>query len=281
MGCVPYDPDYGCCDDWHTFDQSLMDRAEALAWSAMRHLTAGRVGQCPVLIRPCRAGCAGASNAALTPDYRDGAWYNTVCGQCGAQGCSCVSVCEVVLPGEVARVGAVYLGGAKLDESAWRVDNGNRLVRQDGDCWPDCQDMTQPWNGADAFSVVYQPGVWPGPDGLWAAGLLACEFAKACTGSKCRLPSSVTAVTRQGVSMQFTEGMFAGGMTGIREVDAFTSSLNPHHLYRPSMVWSPDLQASKGRIQSQGLSWPFSLPPESGPFSWHFATPFDRIGVTP
>jgi hypothetical protein len=278
MGCVPYDPDMACCDDWTSHDAALRQRATALAWSALRHLTAGRVGNCPVLIRPCRSGCVGASDSVLNPDYRDGKWYNTVCGTCGGTGCSCSSVCEVVLPGEVAAVGAVFLGGARLDETAWRVDNGNRLVRTDGDCWPTCQDMSQAWDGPDAFSVVFLPGVWPGPDGLWAAGVLACEFAKACTGAKCRLPSSVRSLTRQGLSMSFTEGMFAGGQTGIREVDAYVASLNPFHVKVPSRVWSPDLAASNGRYQTQGSSWPpFMLPAGTGPFSWHFATPFDRV----
>lgn len=277
MGCVPYTPEMACCDDWDSHDSALQERATALAWSSLRHLTAGRVGQCPVLIRPCRAGCAGASDGVLAPDYRDGKWYNTVCGACGATGCSCGPVCEVVLPGEVAAIGAVFVGGAMLDYSAYRVDNGNRLVRQDGDCWPTCQDLSQPWDGHDAFSVVYLPGIWPGPDGLWAAGVLACEFAKACSGGKCRLPSSVTSVARQGVSLSFTEGMFAGGVTGIREVDAYVASVNPNHLLVAPRVWSPDLAASQGRVQTAGPSWPqFQMPPGWGPFSWQFVASFQR-----
>lgn len=279
-GCVPYKPNYDCCPDWSGYDPDLQERATYLAWSAMRALTVGRVGQCPVLIRPCRTGCQGASNDVLSPTMRDGAWYNTVCGECGGKGCSCENICEVVLPGEVAAVGGVWLGGAKLAEDAYRVDNLNRLVRQDGDCWPTCQSMSQPWNGPDAFSVVYLPGLWPRADGLWAAGVLACEFAKACSGAKCRLPSSVTSVSRQGVTMQFTEGMFAGGVTGIREVDAYVHAVNPNHMSVRPMVWSPDLAASKGRFQTSATSWPtYMVPSDSGPFDWHFAAHFDRVRV--
>jgi hypothetical protein len=41
--------------------------------------------------------------------------------------------------------------------------------------------------------------------------------------------------------MEFSTGMFPDGMTGIREVDAYLTSINPNALRQPSRVWSPDL----------------------------------------
>ena len=233
MGCVPYEPDYRCCEEWAEYDYDLQQRATALAWTSLRHLTGGQVGNCPVALRPCRKRCAPTGMAPFTPLLDNNRWFNVVCGGCGASNCDCGEVCEILLPTSVARIEGIYEGGALMPPQGYRVDLPNRLVRQDGGCWPVCQDMSKPWNHEDALLVTYTPGVWPGPDGLWAAGVLACEFAKACSGGKCRLPSSVTSVARQGVSMQFTEGMFAGGVAGIREVDAYVKSINPYGLARP------------------------------------------------
>jgi hypothetical protein len=278
--CVPWKPDIGCSQtEWDEFGPEVQDRAVDLAWAALRHLTAGRVGQCPVLARPCRQGCStrgdgNLAGPAFVPTMRDGFWFNSACG-CGGSGCSCTTVCEVSLPGEVAAIFGVWVGGAKVDPTAYRIDNGHLLVRQDGDCWPLCQDMTQPWDGEDAFSILYLPGIRPGAAGLWAAGLLAYEFAKACTGGKCRLPSSVTSLARQGVSMEFTQGMFAGGVSGIREVDAWVKSVNPANLSQPSRVWSPDLRAP--RYTSLAYTTIPPIPPQDGPFGWEFAVDFDAV----
>ena len=56
-------------------------------------------------------------------------------------------------------------------------------------------------DGEGTFLVTAQEGV--AVDGLasYAAGVLAVEFAKACTGGKCSLPPGVVSVTRSGVSM--------------------------------------------------------------------------------
>jgi hypothetical protein len=279
MTCVPWKPDLGCTTDeeWAAFPVEVQERAVELAWSALRVLTGGRVGNCPVLARPCRRGCGGvawgASGPAFTPTLRDGLWFNNPCG-CGRQsGCGCTEVSEVIFPGPVAAVYGVWLGGARLDPSAYRVDDGYRLVRQDGDTWPLCQNLTQPWDGDEAFSVVYLPGIRPGAAGLWAAGLLTVEFAKACTGGKCRLPSSVTSIARQGVSMDFAQGMFSGGVSGIREVDAWVKSVNPNNLTQPPRVWSPDVRVPR----YQPIDFTLPPMPDGEPFGWEFAIDFDAV----
>ena len=100
------------------------------------------------------------------------------------------------------------------------------------------------------LGITYVPGIVPDAAALWAAGVLSCEFAKACTGEKCRLPASVTTVSRQGVTMTMSSGMFEGGMTGIREVDAYLVAVNPNAQRLPSTVWSPDAPWAKHRYQT-------------------------------
>jgi hypothetical protein len=256
--CVPYDADLGCVDqdEWSNYSDDLQARAEALAWSTLRHLTGGQVGNCPVLARPCRSGCSGSEfgyGPGFSPVYRYGQWFNVGCGCSGS--CSCVSVEQITLPGRVAEVQTVWVDGVELDAENYRLDNGNLLVRTDGGAWPLCQNMNLNHTETGTFAVQYVPGVLPGTTGAWAAGILTAEFAKACSGQKCRLPSSVTSVSRQGVSMDFTEGMFAGGQTGIREVDAYVLSLNPAHRAKPSTVWSPDLASVQTRYS------PVPVPP--------------------
>src|SRR5262245_27247636 len=107
--------------------------------------------------------------------------------------------------------------------------------------------MNLPLGEPGTLGITYIPGIVPDAAGLWAAGILACEFAKACSGQKCRLPSSVTSVTRQGVTYMMGTSMYPNGLTGIREVDAYLISVNPYGVTVPSLVWSPDVSWAKHR----------------------------------
>jgi hypothetical protein len=151
------------------------------------------------------------------------------------------------MPGPVAQIETVWLDGAELPVESFRVDNLHRIVRVDGECFPSCQNMNAALDEAGSFGIEYVPGIVPNESGLWAAGVLACEFSKACTGGKCRLPSSVTTITRQGVTMTMDAGMFSNNLTGIREVDAYLVSVNPNGHRIPPMVWSPDVPWAKHR----------------------------------
>lgn len=246
LDCVPYEPDTSCCADWSSYPSGVSEWAKAMAWSALRTLTAGRVGNCPVVMRPCLSAPCNecATDAWMHPHIRDGYWINSVCG---SPRCSCARLCEIAFPGPVAEVLEVSWSGSTIPLSAFRIDNGNLLVRQDGECWPSCQRMDLPLGEPCTLGVTYVPGLVPGIAGLWAAGVLACEFAKACTGAKCRLPASVTSISRQGVSMDIDTGLWAGGLTGIREVDAYILSVNPNQLAIAPMVWSPDIDVMAHR----------------------------------
>lgn len=243
--CHPWDADVSCCDEWDEHDESLQARALSLAWNTLSLLTAGRLGKCPVVARPC------VSSDACPSCFAGGSWMNPVTDRYGRWvncrfdgSCSCCSINEVVLPGEVAMVTDVNIDGWHLDLPLVRVDNGNRVVRLDGCGWPSSQNMNASTGEIGAFSITYIPGVRPDRSGLWVAGLLACEFAKACTGGKCRLPSSATVVARQGITMEVSKSMFENG-TGIREVDALIESLNPNRLTTAPTVWSPDVPSPR------------------------------------
>lgn len=254
--CVPYSPEMSCCDNWGDLDDDLLCRAIDLAWMTLRSLSGGLVGNCPVLVRPClSAPCSACADGPLlkprlvkTGDCET-CWTNVPA--CGGDGCSCGSLSEIVLPGLVAEVWQVRIDGVALPVTSYRVDNGNRLVRTDGQAWPSCQYMDRDVASQDpvvaqgTMGVWYVPGVKPSAAGLWAAGVLTCEFAKACSGAKCRLPSAVTSISRQGVSMEISGGMFPDGMTGIREVDAYLTAINPHAHRTPPRVWSPDLPSHR------------------------------------
>lgn len=251
-----YPADVSCCSDWTDHTEYVQCRALVLAWDAMRLLSGGRVGNCRTTIRPClHLTCDpclgywqnwGGVYSSFTPVLYGGCWRNNVCGH---SGCSCLPLYEIVFPGPIAEVCAVFIDGNLLPDNRYRLDNRQRLVRTDGEKWPSCQDMTADCNKPGSMCVEYIPGIRLDTAGSFAAGILACEFAKACdgVGGKCRLPSGVTSLVRQGVSMVLNEGMFANGQTGIREVDAYIRSINPNGLVIPPKVWSPDLEPAGHR----------------------------------
>lgn len=218
----------------HTEDQ--MRLAATYAVDALQSLTLGRVGGSVVTVMP--RNCLRTERVPLGytgPPFVpymgfDGAVYNCTC----SSGCSCPSQPYVLLPPPIGRIDLVTVDGEVLDASAYHVEDGRKLVRTDGEGWPAC-------SGSD-FTVTYLNAHPVGIVGNKAATILATEFLNALTGSKkCRLPSNVTGLTRQGVSMELTTGLFPGGMTGIREVDAFIRDWNPNNLTVAPTVHSPDL----------------------------------------
>jgi len=246
--CLPWDADLSCCDGWDEYDEITKTRALSLAWGTLHTLTGGRVGGCPVSIRPCLTTepctkCAGGGWMSPYIDH-NGDWHN--CARIDGT-CSCSKMCEILLPGRAAAITNVNVDGVDLDLALFRIDNGTRLVRQDGQCFPDCQDLTLPAGQAGTVTVEYVPGIPVTAAGLAAVGVLACEFAKACGNGKCRLPTGVTNIVRQGVAMTLSSGMFDAG-TGIREVDGYIYSVNPHGLKTAPKVWTPDSPRAAHRV---------------------------------
>jgi len=250
--------DAACFEDsWEALDDEVKDRSIALASATLRRLTGYRVGGCSITVRPCKASC----RDLMIPSYydmlrmgggvsfwphvnSDGLWVNS----CGCQtDCACDALCEVALPPPVGPIESVKIDGVAVSPDDYRVDGDALVWVGAGECpWPACQDMKADDSKPDTFSVTYLNGYPVDALGAYAAGVLAMEFAKACSGDKkCRLPAGVTSIVRQGVSMEIQGGAFPGGFTGIREVDAFVALWNPDALRQPPRVWSPDLKSAR------------------------------------
>jgi hypothetical protein len=275
--CYPPDTDWSCKFTEAELAEmrndpvklAAMERSEAYAWSTLAALTAYRIGTCPITVRPCALGCApagtwmeapvgsgGTSSLPLqtigrsfTPNIQGGVWVNS----CGCtSGCSCGPLSEALLPGPVGDVLEVKVDGVILDQSSYRIDNGNRLVRQDGGTWPLCQDMSLPADGEGTFSVTYYRGAAPNEITRFAAGALAVEFYGACMkDSKCRLPRGTVSVVRRGVSIEM-EPDFMKSISSWPEIAPVIEMYNPNRLKGAPRVISPD--AGRVRRQTWG-SW--------------------------
>lgn len=232
--------------------------AEMLAWSTLETLSSNQIAICPVTVRPCKKSCAsgsyyfaGAPGAPFWPVIRpDGQWINVWCGHRG--GCGCSSVEEIVLPAPVGSIVSVVVDGVALPSTAYRVDDGNKLVRTDGDEWPTCQDFNLPAGDVGTFTVTYMNGATADSLVRYAAQLLAIEYLYALEGKKCKLPSGVTSIVRQGVSYEIQGAAFDDGFTGIREVDFVLRRYNPHALRTAPVVMSVDTMRNRPRQTTFG-----------------------------
>jgi hypothetical protein len=248
-------PEYGGClwpiapecktDQWDDLDEPVQELGLAYASATLERLTLGRVGVCPITIRPCRqrpsaAAYAAASGPGFSPLNWNGVWTN-VCGCDG--GCTCASNCEIQLPPPVGRIDEVLVDGDVVDPGDYELQSGHILVwTGGGDCpWNLEQDMATALTEPGTFAITYLNAYPVDLLGANAVTILALEFAKACASKTCQLPPNVTTLVRAGVSMQIAAGTFPGGKTGIREVDAYIALWNPKGHTSPGFVYSPDL----------------------------------------
>lgn len=245
-------PEYGGCpwpmdpacktEEWNAYPADVKARGLALASATLERLTAHRVGECPITVRPCNPHVEVATYAAYSGAlYPNGGAYIGMWDRCSthASACDCGGSVYVALPMPVGRIDSVKVDGVEVPRSAYRLDNGRNLVRMDKP-WPVTQDLTKSDAEVGTFSVTYLNAYPVDSLGAYAVGVLAMEFAKMCSGTKCRLPAGVTSISRQGLTMDIPSGVFPDGMTGIREVDSFVALWNPNARQNASRVWSPD-----------------------------------------
>ena len=249
----------GVCSTWAERTELVRTAALDLATLYLWGATGRRFGVCPVSVRSSQgrgvevlyqdfAVMPGAQGLGVPggPFLFAGRWFNAGC----ATACCGSSACAVVLRGPVASVDEVLVGEEIIPPSAYRVDiTGGAwlLVRTDGECWPVCQNFTADEGEEGAFVVTYGFGTAPPRSLLVAAAQLACEFASGLTGGPCKLPSKMTQLTRQGVTVEL-EAPEAGEKTGIREVDMIVAALNPTGRLAPPVLYSPDLPESCDRM---------------------------------
>lgn len=255
--------DTTCCPGWGDFDPLVRDRAQSLATFVLDALTGRQFSQCAMNYRPCGPKCVGGGGYMTWPvsagpvgggalpwmiPYVDGGlWRNCACpGVCG-----CGVRCEVPFVTPVAQVDSVTIDGVVLDPTAYRLDAYRgipRLVRVDGECWPDCQDFNVGPEDVGSFVIVYRPGKRLPKAGEIALGDLACEYAKACSGGECSLPGQLASLSRNGVDLEMVDPttVLESGRTGIQTVDAFIHAVNPYSVAQRSRVRSPD--AYRGRF---------------------------------
>lgn len=231
-------------DEWAAFDPSVQDAATRWAAQIMWASTGRRFGTCRTTVRPCRRSCEDCADGWFwsygqwVPYVSNGVWRNCWCGF--GPGCgSCNAACQVWLPGPVAGVIEVIIDGDIVDADTYRVDATDGawwLVRNRTDdddlCWPDCQNFDHPMGEDHTWSVTYEKGVAIPRVVSDAAGILAVEWARGCTGGTCRLPGRIQNLTRQGVTVTMVpvDQLLDRNLTGIMEVDQVITSFNPNGL---------------------------------------------------
>ena len=239
--CSAWPIQCSCCDTG-TASPAVTGAAAMAATEVLWALSGRRFDECPVTLYPCRdRECSSMAepfgNGWYTPALIDGLWYNLGCAGGCSGSCDCNTVHSFTLPGPVARITSITIDGELVPTGAYVLMNARKVYRIDGEAWPLCNDPPGSW----AVAVTYGHEV---PElGLLAAAELMCEFVKACTGEKCRLPVNVTAQTRQGISQQFidTRQLLEQGFIGLYLSDLFIQTFNPAHLTSRPRVYSPDV----------------------------------------
>lgn len=257
MPCQPWateadlcDPCYGDYDGERT--ATMLDVASRILYEL-----SGRQwgGECETTVRPCTRSAGGTHLVGrghmpgpFVPIGNQVADSFGFCGCGEPDSCGCGGISQVRLKAPVVEVLEVLVDGDVLDPSLYRVDDYRWLVRRpdpDGRrrAWPCCQRLELDADQPHTFQVSYVHGRTPPPDGVLAAGVLACELLKSCTPGmgECRLPKRVQTITRQGVTMAMIDPMdfVREGRTGLIEVDLFLQAARTGG--SPGAVMSPDL----------------------------------------
>lgn len=260
---------YCCAEEWATYDPALQQQALEFATYVIWSATGRQYGLCETTVRPCGRQRSDGTPAAgwywdgygtWIPYIWNGNWYNCWCGGGGPGGCcTCDPQCRVYLPGPVNSITQIRVDGSILPVTGsdgsynYFVLNEQWLIRSDTtSCWPLCSDQNLAPGDPDAFEVTYLQGREPPSVVVTAVGQYACEYAKGCAGQACRLPSRVTNISRQGVSISMADinDVLKNGLTGLWEVDQVIMHVNPNGLKGRARLYSPDLP------EGNQVSWP-------------------------
>jgi hypothetical protein len=266
-------PIVGDCDSNETIPDEIVSIAQQAAIEILFAASGRQFGQCTVTYRPCREGCApvfaetdmwsllSVRNAGQRSSFElaasdDGYAVSMVCGRCATEECSCVDLESIRLwHRNITEIVEVQIDGVVFDPANYRMWRG-QLLRLDGEAWPDCQDFTLENGQVDTWSISYKHGRAVPPGGQLSGGILSCELAKAlCNDKTCQLPQRVQTITRQGVSVAFTDPLkflYEDGMTGIYLVDLWLKNINPNKLQRRARAFRAD---SPRRARTRVADW--------------------------
>lgn len=235
----------------------LLELAAQVAGGLMFELSGRQFpGEAEKVVRPARqdCGCFGTVSSGIGIWAWSGAspygwaWTN----ECGDRlGCSPMS--KVRLSGyPVTEIVEVKIDGVVLAASGYRLDNRRDLIRMadpgppaQDQFWPSCQNMSLNDDQPGTFAITYKWGIGPSESGKAAACQLACELYASFNGKETKLPSGVSQVVRQGITIDRvvpTADLLREGTTGLELVDFFIAEANPTKARRRSAVWSPDIQ---------------------------------------
>lgn len=280
-GATPADPDADPpvaaktgCKALDNLDAEARENFERMAAQMLWHWTGEIFGVCEVVTRPCIQSCASASrwletfwgrgpypwqgrvdSGSWVPLLIGGQWFNMGCGCTGTCSCAEEGPNALRLPGPIVEVTQVRIDGEVIPPAQYQVLYNRLLVRLDGTPWPACQNLLTDASNENTFEVTYKRGVSVPTGGQLAAGILACELAKAaCNDSSCQLPQRLQTITRQGVTVGFSDD-FRGlddGKTGIWLIDAWTASVKAPQARAHAGVRSPDVQRNRPGV----TTWP-------------------------
>lgn len=248
-------------DDIDCFDTSGVDAgivsASITTASEILYRLSGSIfpGVCERTVRPCLSTQSGWYAALLpssaywpAPDWPSPP-YRCRCSSSPAS-CGCGDVPQVLLGrDDIASIVEVVIDGSVLAASAYRLEDRRWLVRQDGNGWPCCQDLSKPNGESGTWSVEFTYGRVP-PQALKSAAVtLAVEFIKGCVGDdSCRIPNRATSVTREGITYALLDPQefIAEGRTGLYDVDLAIRSFNPGGVQRRARIASPESPMLRG-----------------------------------
>ena len=248
-------PNTDICPTWSNYTPEVQDYATQFATQVIWAGTGRRFGLCSITARPWRARAVQpyvTYPSAFDPwggNMGSFSWGLFAVGSNSTQLINFASGYgpfipnEIRLAGPVSSVTSVQIDGATLDPTAYRLD-GDRLTRQDGNGWPAGQDLTKPAGQTNTWSITWMRGE-PVPQLVnYAAGVYACQVAKARTNQACTLPNRVTNITRQGVSVQVISlnDVLDKGLTGVSDVDQIIRTYNPSGARSRPRVLSQDMQ---------------------------------------
>ena len=237
-----------CCGIELDSDNNDLLTANAVAASQIMYELSARLypGLCERTVRPCgdNCGCWGQQWLQYVASGGSRALWGGASWSSGSYSCGCGCVSQVKLAGyPVQSIISVKIDGVTVSENAYELRGKRYLIRTDGSNWPSCQNMSLADNEEGTFVVNYYSGQHPPLLGKSAAAQLGCELYNACTTGECNLPSGVTQLVRQGMTIERVSPlaeMLRAGASGLPSIDVFLAAYNPGRLRRRPAFWSPD-----------------------------------------